>query len=498
MNKFFRRLPLLAKLMLIGLVPFIFLVFLTVQVYNDKTEKLNLFDSYKIYMEESANINGLIDALQEERKFSFDYAMTKSMRKELVLQRPRTDALLQKIIKSGDPTIAGLTSYTKLGELSDIRDKIDSFKIKPDVVMHYYSNNIYRLSTLNTIPPANTAFLQPVYNDLMVQKILSEMITMLGLIRSNIYNVLHTRQYMIETLMGTVGTHDVYKSYDAELIAKASPATLEQYKTLQSTTALKPTLTYIDTLFKRFSFDSSYTAIDWWKVSDEGVNALRKFQTKIWNGLNEKLDVIYMKEKKSRNRTLVFLILALVSVILVVSYIVFIISRTLRQLRFAAEKISNGETGICIKQESNDVIGSLAKSISKIDENNRVIAEAAVAIGDGDFTVQVKPRSQKDVLGNAIAEMKNELEAYSQKMELLVEQRTSELARSNEDLQQFTHVASHDLKEPLRKIITFSNILSNEQKELLSEKGKLYLQKIEHSSKRMSNMIDGVLAYSTV
>ena len=323
------------------------------------------------------------------------------------------------------------------------------------------------------------------------------MITYLGIIRSNIYNVLHTRLYMVETLIGTIGTHDIYKSYDAELRAKSNPAILEQYKAVRNASALKPTLEYIDTLFKRFSFDSSYTAADWWKVSDEGVNALRKFQSTIWSDLNEQLDKIYLEEEQSRTRTLVLLILALVSIIIVVTYIVFIINRTLRELKFAAERISNG-MGVAIKAESNDVVGSLAKSISKIDENNQVLANAAEAIGQGDFSTELKPRGEKDVLGNAISEMKNELEAYSNKMELLVEQRTQELARSNEDLQQFAHVASHDGKEPLRKITTFSSILSNEQKESLSEKGKLYLEKIEHSSQRMSNMIEGVLAYSTV
>lgn len=498
MNRFFRKLPLLAKLMLIALIPFGFLLYLTEQVYDDQTEKLKLLDNYKNYIEESANINSLIDALQEERKFSFDYAITRSNRKELVLQRPKTDALLQKIIKSGDVSIEGLTSFTKLGELNSIRNKIDSFTIKADGIMHFYSNTVFRLNTLNTIPPANTAYLDAVYNDLVVQKILSEMITYLGIIRSNIYNVLHTRQYMIETLIGTIGTHDVFQSYEAELRAKGAEATIEQYENLRNTTALKPTMAYVDSLFKRFAFDSSYTAADWWKISDEGVNALRTFQADIWSSLHYKLNGIYQEEKNSRSQTLLFLIAALVSIIAVVAYIVFIISRSLRKLKYAAEKISNGETSIDIRPESNDVIGSLAKSISKIDRNNQLLANAAVSIGQGDFSVKVEPRSAGDILGNAIAEMKKELEEYSLRMEELVVQRTKELARSNEDLQQFAHVASHDLKEPLRKISTFSSILSSEQKDSLSEKGKLYLQKIEHSSQRMSNMIEGVLAYSTV
>ncbi len=89
--------------------------------------------------------------------------------------------------------------------------------------------------------------------------------------------------------------------------------------------------------------------------------------------------------------------------------------------------------------------------------------------------------------------------------EKLVAERTRELAhankelhRSNEDLQQFAHVASHDLKEPVRKVLNFSNRLKQELRNDLSEKAALYLSKIESSAMRMYSMIDGVLLYSSL
>jgi signal transduction histidine kinase len=498
MNRFFRRLPLLAKLMLIGFIPVCFLAYLTVQVYREKSEKLELFQDYKNYISESANINGLVDALQEERKFSFDYAMTRKMRQELVLQRPKTDALIARLQKSGDPAITGFTSYTNIGQIDTIRSQVDRFAMQPNGVMHFYSNTVFRINTLNTLPPGNTPFLHPVYKDLMAQKILSEMLTYLGIIRSNIYNVLHTRQYMIETMIGTVGTHDVYNSYELELLAKASPEVAAQYKEVRANSALKPTIQYIDTLFKRFSFDSSYTAAEWWKVSDEGSAALRNFQGTIWKRLNAKVDELYASEARDRKSTLIFLLLALASVVTMVCYIVYIISLSLRQLRRSAERISRGETGVHVEVETNDAIGVLAASISVIDKNSQALAEAATAIGKGDFSVPVRSRSDHDTLANALHQMQRELQQYSEKMEHLVALRTNELARSNEDLQRFAHVASHDLKEPMRKISTFSSILLDEQKELLTDRGKLYLQKIENASRRMMAMIEGVLAYSTV
>lgn len=72
------------------------------------------------------------------------------------------------------------------------------------------------------------------------------------------------------------------------------------------------------------------------------------------------------------------------------------------------------------------------------------------------------------------------------------------LQQSNENLQQFAHVASHDLREPVRKIKTFANRMQDEEGKSLSEKGKTYLEKIQHATDRMSSMIEGVLHYSMI
>ncbi|HEY0651856.1 MAG TPA: PAS domain S-box protein [Chryseosolibacter sp.] len=90
-------------------------------------------------------------------------------------------------------------------------------------------------------------------------------------------------------------------------------------------------------------------------------------------------------------------------------------------------------------------------------------------------------------------------------LEARVQLRTKELnianqalLQSNDDLKQFAHVASHDLKEPVRKIQTFSHRLHDEFADALVPKAKIYLQKIMRSTDRMSSMIDGVLTYSSL
>lgn len=91
-----------------------------------------------------------------------------------------------------------------------------------------------------------------------------------------------------------------------------------------------------------------------------------------------------------------------------------------------------------------------------------------------------------------------EQKIFAEELSKQVKERTMELHRSNEDLLQFAHVASHDLKEPVRKVKTFSNRLQDEFGELLPEKGRVYLDKVKHATDRMFSMIEGVLRYASL
>lgn len=74
----------------------------------------------------------------------------------------------------------------------------------------------------------------------------------------------------------------------------------------------------------------------------------------------------------------------------------------------------------------------------------------------------------------------------------------TELQRSNEDLEQFAYVASHDLQEPIRKIATYTDKLLTRSKEKLGDETKLYLERISKSTNRMYELINGLLLYSRI
>lgn len=79
---------------------------------------------------------------------------------------------------------------------------------------------------------------------------------------------------------------------------------------------------------------------------------------------------------------------------------------------------------------------------------------------------------------------------------LQLERINTELQRSNSELQQFAHVASHDLKEPLRKIRTFQSMIEQKHGNTLPAEVNSYLDRIAIAARRMNDMVEGVLQYA--
>lgn len=74
----------------------------------------------------------------------------------------------------------------------------------------------------------------------------------------------------------------------------------------------------------------------------------------------------------------------------------------------------------------------------------------------------------------------------------------AELNRSNQELQQFAFVASHDLQEPVRKLLFYSDYLISQYLDLVDEKGASFLRSMQASAQRMRNLIQDLLVFSQI
>ncbi|MEO6903821.1 MAG: PAS domain S-box protein [Bacteroidia bacterium] len=91
--------------------------------------------------------------------------------------------------------------------------------------------------------------------------------------------------------------------------------------------------------------------------------------------------------------------------------------------------------------------------------------------------------------------IKQQLENHVKERTIALRKSNDQLLRTNKELEQFAYVSSHDLQEPLRKIQTYSQLLSSKM-ENAKEEEKNYLLKINNSAHRMSCLIKDLLDFS--
>ncbi|GAB3174770.1 PAS domain S-box protein [Telluribacter humicola] len=107
---------------------------------------------------------------------------------------------------------------------------------------------------------------------------------------------------------------------------------------------------------------------------------------------------------------------------------------------------------------------------------------------------QVQQRTRElEAANEKLAATNEEYAALNRKLE----ETNTHLLRSNENLQQFAYVASHDLQEPLRKIQQFGDLIQNRYGQALGD-GAGYIVRMQASAGRMSTLIEDLLDYSRI
>ncbi|HEY6343874.1 MAG TPA: ATP-binding protein [Bryobacteraceae bacterium] len=108
----------------------------------------------------------------------------------------------------------------------------------------------------------------------------------------------------------------------------------------------------------------------------------------------------------------------------------------------------------------------------------------------GNFTLTERPVRPESLQSAVRAALRGRMKQYE------VRSRQEALLRANADLEQFAHSASHDLKEPLRNIRIFSELVLKEYGSTLGARGADFLHLVGSSALRMDNLLADLLAYT--
>lgn len=113
------------------------------------------------------------------------------------------------------------------------------------------------------------------------------------------------------------------------------------------------------------------------------------------------------------------------------------------------------------------------------------------------FRVGEPQERQVGVLFTDISERKRADENLA-KAYVEMEQLSTDLQRSNEDLQQFAQMAGHDLRAPVRSMVQLSQLILHRRRDALDELTRQHLGEIIDCGKRMAQMLEDLLRYASV
>lgn len=157
---------------------------------------------------------------------------------------------------------------------------------------------------------------------------------------------------------------------------------------------------------------------------------------------------------------------------------------------------------IVLTVESSGLLLTISISI-RISKGIKEIIRIANKVAKVDFSERAKIYSNDEIglLAFSFNRMADDLKETIDKksgVERELKQASSELIRSNNELEQFAYIASHDLQEPLRMITSYVQLLENRYKDKLDEEAKEFIGFAVEGTHRMRSLILSLLEYSRI
>ncbi|HWV67877.1 response regulator [Chitinophaga sp.] len=412
MNKFFMQLPLPRKLMLVAVIPLACLVYFGIAVFNKQSEDITTIDNLLQKITTATTIMKVADEIHMERRNSVNYVLQTGSLNDLLTQRAKTDLAIDAVRGRLLTNDSRFFQYSLLNTLAKKRKDIDNKSMPQREVLDYYSNLIFRLNDLATANAPDIPVLRAVQQDMNAQYLLAQMAAYQGMIRMDIYYFMLKKEVWPEDFARVENNADMYAALRAELVDKASPAVSKDYLKMESSNEMTVTDDFIRSTIASRKIDTLFNADSWWDNSSLAVDQLKQLQRSVMDKISRDAKIISKKENDLKTRYMLILVGIVVLVIVFISYTIKGITDSLEMLRAAAVKISRGVPGSAPEVHTKDAIGSLARSFNAIDQTNQELATAADSIGKGNFNIDVKPRSEDDVLGNAVVQMAADLKTF--------------------------------------------------------------------------------------
>lgn len=218
-----------------------------------------------------------------------------------------------------------------------------------------------------------------------------------------------------------------------------------------------------------------------WRIKEEHISSLHTdLIGSIYNLNFASLDSL---KKSQQNQTKLFFAFVVINILLIISaYFITrkYITKPLNDLKKASDSVAKGDYDLEITHHSKDEVGSLFSSFISMSGN-----------------VQRFNQKLENMVEIRTSELEKEVQQRTQ-VEAELRKKMVELERSNRDLTQFAYVASHDLQEPLRMVASYTQLIEQRYGDQLDQDGKDFIGFAVEGAVRMQKLIKDLLEYSRV
>jgi len=398
----------LILLVLLVLIPFLY--FVQEHVRRIIFQKQNYESLYKRVLI-ADKISILSHSLQNERTFSNDYLFfkDKSAKEELEFHKEKTNNAIQNLEKVYIETETSSDISVLILRLNDMRSRINA--LQPSIIetRQFYINLVNILSEEHeniikiTFDPEIKDIL---YGHFFYAKSKDRFEEIRARLRNALMNDTLTRNDYA-ALSGLQMLYDLelskFKSFtDQSLLNYFN----QKYK---GDSINIPLAVLNQTITEEDVAKIPYDPEEWFNIASGFLSILKEIEdystSKIRETTLQRLTTSKIKLRTYLTITVVILLLS----IFASWYIIKGITSSISSLKRVANSLAQGDLDVELDVKTKDEIGDLANSFKALIENANEFSKVATEIGKGDYNVKVNIRSSRDILGNALTQMRNNL-----------------------------------------------------------------------------------------